>query len=117
MSAALKQLLWYLIAGTRGGVNRARIIETLHRRPHNAHQLGEALGLDYRTVRHHLDLLVRNGLLTRPAGDAYAAPYFLSAVLEANYAVFEDVRRQVSQDGPHGRDGTGSSADQNLKQE
>ncbi len=96
MSAALKQLLWYLIAGTRGGVNRARIIETLHGRPHNAHQLGEALGLDYRTIRHHLDLLVRNGLLTRPAGDAYAAPYFLSSMLEANYAAFEEVRGQAS---------------------
>ncbi len=95
MSAALRQLLWYLIAGTRGGVNRARIIETLHGRPYNAHQLGEALGLDYRTIRHHLDLLVRNGLLTRPAGDAYAAPYFLSAILEANYSVFEEVSRHV----------------------
>ncbi len=94
MSTALKQLLWYLIAGTRGGANRARIIETLHGRPHNAHQLGEALGLDYRTIRHHLDLLVRNGLLTRPAGDAYAAPYFLSSIIEANYATFEEVRGQ-----------------------
>ncbi len=92
MSAAVKQLLWYLIAGTRGGANRARIIEALRARPYNAHQLGEALGLDYRTVRHHLGLLTRNGLLTRPAGDAYAAPYFLSSVLEANFADFEAVR-------------------------
>ena len=103
MSAAFKQLLWYLIAGTRGGANRARIIDTLHRRPHNAHQLGEALGLDYRTVRHHLDLLVRNGLLTRPAGDAYAAPYFLSSLLEANYAAYEEVRGQVSTPSRQGR--------------
>ncbi len=102
MSAALRQLLWYLIAGTRGGVNRARIVETLRERPCNAHQLGEALGLDYRTVRHHLALLEKNGLLTRPAGDAYAAPYFLSAVLEANYADFEAVHRQVGKAPPHG---------------
>ncbi len=92
MSAALRQLLWYLIAGTRGGPNRVRIIEALRARPYNAHQLGEALGLDYRTVRHHLDLLQRNGLLSRPVGDAYASPYFLSSVLEANYSVFEEVR-------------------------
>ncbi len=102
MSAAFRQLLWYLIAGTRGGVNRARIIETLRERPHNAHQIGEALGLDYRTVRHHLGLLEKNGLLTRPAGDAYAAPYFLSAILEANYADFEAVRRQVGARPTHG---------------
>ena len=95
MSAALRQLLWYLIGGTRGGANRARIIEALRERPHNAHQLSEALGLDYRTVRHHLDLLVKNSLLTRPAGNAYAAPYFLSPYLEGNYALFEEVRRQA----------------------
>ena len=95
MSAALRQLLWYLIAGTRGGVNRARILETLRARPHNAHQLSESLGLDYRTVRHHLDLLQKNGLITRPAGDAYASPCFLSAYLEANYTVFEEIRKNI----------------------
>lgn len=92
MSAALRQLLWYLIAGTRGGRNRARILEALRERPHNAHQLSDALGLDYRTVRHHLDLLLRNGLVARPAGEAYASPYFLSAILDANFAIFEEVR-------------------------
>jgi len=89
----LRQLLWYLIAGTRGGANRARIIALLRARPHNPHQVSEALDLDYRTVRHHLNLLARNGLVTRPAGDAYGAPYFLSAQLEGNYGVFEEVLR------------------------
>lgn len=95
MSSALRQLLWFLIAGTRGGPNRARIIELLRSRPCNAHQIAEDLGLDYRTVRHHLDLLEKNGLLTRPAGSAYAAPYFLSGYFEANYAIFEEVRRNI----------------------
>jgi DNA-binding transcriptional ArsR family regulator len=95
VSAALRQLLWYMLAGTRGGVNRARVLEALKERPHNAHQLSEALALDYRTVRHHLDLLRKNGLITQPAGNAYAAPYFVAAILEANWAVFEEIRRQV----------------------
>jgi len=95
MSAALRHLLWYLIAGTRGGPNRARIVVALRGRPYNAHQLSEALGLDYRTVRHHLDLLEKNGLVTRPAGDAYAAPYVLSTYLETNYAVFEEIQSKA----------------------
>lgn len=99
MSAALRQLLWFLLAGTRGGLNRARIIEALRARPRNANQLGKDLGLDYRTIRHHLDLLQRNGLLTRPAGDAYAAPYFLSPYLEGNFAVFEEIRRNMPPSG------------------
>lgn len=99
MSAALRQLLWYLIAGTRGGPNRARIIEALHDRPYNANQLSGALGLDYRTTRHHLDLLQKNGLIIRPGGDAYASPYFLSPYLEGNYAVFVEVRRTLPSQG------------------
>ena len=95
MSAALRQVLWYMLAGARGGANRARILEALRERPSNAHQLAERLGLDYRTVRHHLDLLLRNGLVSRPAGDAYASPYFLSRLLEANLAVYEEVRRKA----------------------
>jgi len=95
VSAALRQLLWYLLAGARGGANRARILETLKERPYNAHQLAERLGLDYRTIRHHLDLLLKNRLISRPAGDAYAAPYFLSPILEANFAIFEEVRRKA----------------------
>src|SRR5438445_12808867 len=95
MSAALKQLLLYLIAGTRGGENRARILQALRARPSNAHQLSESFGLDYRTIRHHLDLLRKNGLIVRPAGDAYAAPYFLSTLLESNYADLEEILTKV----------------------
>jgi len=99
VSAALRQLLWYLIAGTRGGMNRARIIEALRERPYNANQLAEALGLDYRTIRHHPDLLQKNGLITRPTGDAYASPYFLSPYLEGNYAIFEAIRAKMKPPG------------------
>ena len=95
MSAALRQLLWFLLAGTRGGPNRARIIEALRARPRNPNQLGTDLSLDYRTIRHHLDLLERNGLVTRPAGSAYAAPYFLAGYLEGNYGIFEEIRRKM----------------------
>ncbi len=93
MSLALRQILWYLIAGTRGGANRGQILEALHQRPQNAHALSEALALDYRTIRHHLALLERNGLITRPAGDVYASPYFLAPILEANLDLLREIRR------------------------
>ena len=99
MTAALRQLLWYLIAGTRGGMNRARILEALHERPYNANQLSETLGLDYRTIRHHLELLQKNGLVSRPSGEAYASPYFVSPYLEGNYAVFEEIRKKLLSSG------------------
>jgi len=79
MSPGFRSLMWYLLFGTRGGPNRRRILDELVRSPANAHQLASTLGLDYRTVRHHLRLLEKNGAVSRPVGDAYAAPYELAA--------------------------------------
>jgi DNA-binding transcriptional ArsR family regulator len=53
----LKYLLGWLIAGTRGGATRAKIIETLKETPQNANQLATLLGMDYRTIRHHIKVL------------------------------------------------------------
>jgi DNA-binding transcriptional ArsR family regulator len=89
---AYRSLLWYLLVGTRGGPNRARILDELLESPQNAHRLAESLSLDYRTVRHHLLLLEKNGLVTRPVGDAYATPYELSPHLALHFDVVEQVR-------------------------
>ena len=79
MSPGFRSLMWYMLYGTRGGPNRRRLLEELTRTPANAHQLAAALELDYRTVRHHLRILERNGAVVRPVGDAYATPYEISA--------------------------------------
>jgi predicted transcriptional regulator len=96
VSGDIRQLLWFLIAGGRGGPNRARILEELRERPSNAHQLAAALGLDYRTIRYHLRLLERNGLVTHPSAAQYGAPYFVTAYLEANFAFLDEVRAKVA---------------------
>ncbi len=66
-----KYVLGWLIAGTRGGVTRARIITTLKETPQNANQLATLLGMDYRTIRHHLEVLEKNKLITS-AGEGTA---------------------------------------------
>jgi len=80
-----RSLLWYLLAGTRGGPNRLRLLELLREAPANAHQLAQGLGLDYRTARHHLQLLERGGVIVRPIGRAYASPYELSPRMRADF--------------------------------
>lgn len=92
MTDAYRSLLWYLLVGTRGGPNRNRILNELAENPKNAHRLAESLSLDYRTVRHHLLLLEKNGLVTRPVGDAYGAPYELSPHVALHFDVIEEVR-------------------------
>jgi len=86
----MKYLLGWLIAGTRGGVSRAEIIQALQEAPQNANQLAEQLGKDYRTIRHHLQVLEKNRIVTS-AGERYGLTYFLSPQMEENYALFEDI--------------------------
>ena len=90
----LKYLLGWLIAGSRGGVTRAKILETLHENPQNANQLATSLEMDYRTIRHHLKLLHKNRIITS-TGDGYGNTYFLSVDLEENYALFEEILNKL----------------------
>ncbi|MBC8225139.1 winged helix-turn-helix transcriptional regulator [Candidatus Bathyarchaeota archaeon] len=89
-SRSFRHLLHWLIAGSRGGVNRAKIISILNDEPMNANQLTGILEVDYRTVRHHLDVLEKNGVIT-PMGERYGMMYFLSPEMEENYQVFEEI--------------------------
>jgi len=85
-----RHLLQWLIGGTRGGVNRGRIINALMEQPMNANQLGNLLGLDYRTIRHHLEVMEKNRLISS-MGDRYGKMYFVSMELEENFDVFEEI--------------------------
>jgi DNA-binding transcriptional ArsR family regulator len=91
---SLKYLLGWLIAGTRGGPTRAKIIGALKESPQNANQLATLLKMDYKTMRHHLEVLEKNKMLTS-VGDRYGATYFLSQMLEDNYSIFEEITRKI----------------------
>jgi DNA-binding transcriptional ArsR family regulator len=86
--------LGWLIAGTRGGSTRAKIINALREAPQNANQLATLLEMDYRTIRHHLNVLQKNKLITS-AGEGYGTTYFLSIVLEENYTLFEEILNKI----------------------
>jgi DNA-binding transcriptional ArsR family regulator len=90
----LKYLLGWLIAGTRGGMTRAKIIKILKDTPQNANQLATQLKMDYRTIRHHLEVLEKNKIITT-VGEGYGVTYFLSAIMEENYAVFEEILNRI----------------------
>ena len=90
----LKYLLGWLIAGTRGGVTRAKILETLRENPQNANQLANSLEMDYRTIRHHLKILQKNRIITS-AGNGYGTTYFLSPEMEENYGLFEEIMNKL----------------------
>ena len=91
---SFKYLLGWLIAGTRGGATRAQIIKTLKEAPRNANQLANLLRMDYRTIRHHLEVLEKNRIIVS-AGEGYGTTYFLSPNMEDSYALFEEIMAKV----------------------
>jgi hypothetical protein len=86
----MRRNIWWLIAGSRGGENRARIIKSIHDEPKNANQLAENLGLDYKTIRHHLDHLVSNQILVSE-GPGYGKIFFLTETFEKEFNDFIEV--------------------------
>jgi DNA-binding transcriptional ArsR family regulator len=86
----LRRVLWYVLGGSRGGENRAKIINELRNRPMNMNQLAEKLSLDYRTVMHHVGVLTSNSLVVGQ-GEKYGAMYFLSPRLEEGISVFLEI--------------------------
>jgi DNA-binding transcriptional ArsR family regulator len=86
----VKKRLWHLVVGTRGGLKRAEIIALVGRRPYNAHEISRLMGVDYKTARHHLRVLVENGVLDA-SEDHYGALYFWSPWLRQNAATWREV--------------------------
>ena len=86
----MEGVVWYVLAGTRGGENRARILEALHDRPRNPNQLAEDLELNYTTVRHHLDVLTENGMAEQ-AGEGYGAVYLPTDRVRDHWDIVERI--------------------------
>jgi len=90
----MRQLLWWLIGGSRGGANRLRIVRTLHDRPMNTNQLSETLDLNYKTVQHHLEVLEENNIVTTQGAD-YGKMFFLTDQMTANLDILEEIAEQA----------------------
>ena len=87
---SVRQLIGWLIAGTKGGKTRAKIIKILKNSPKNSNQLATLLKVNYKTIRHHITILEKNKLIIS-AGDHYSTAYFLSELMEENYGLFEEI--------------------------
>jgi DNA-binding transcriptional ArsR family regulator len=95
---SLERVLWWLFAGSAGAETRSRVLRAIREQPRNAQQLAHALDLDYTTVRHHLRVMERNGLVTT-TGDRYGKLYFLSNSMESHWEIFERILERTKRDG------------------
>jgi predicted transcriptional regulator len=90
----MKKILLWLIMGTRGGINRGKIIKKLHERPFNANKISNSLNLNYRTVTHHLNILEKNNIVNT-IGDKYGKVYILSEEMEKEFSDFDEIWGQL----------------------
>jgi DNA-binding transcriptional ArsR family regulator len=90
----MEDVLWHLLASSRGGPSRVRILRAIDERPRNANQLADALDLDYTTVRHHLDRLVENNVVRSTEND-YGAVYLVTDQARSNWDTVEEILETV----------------------
>lgn len=94
----MEGVLWYVLTGTRGGENRVRILRAVADRPRNPNQLAEDLDLDYTTIRHHLDVLVENGIVEQ-GGEGYGAVYLPSDRVRNHWETVEEIVGMLDDSG------------------
>ncbi len=86
----IKMLFWSVFAGSKGCINRVKVVLKLRHTPLNTNQISELLGLDYKVVERHLEILEKNNLVAK-VGNRYSVTYFLSPLLESNLNLFDEV--------------------------
>jgi len=95
---SFKRAMMYIFVATRGGFNRARIVDLLRKEPMNANRIAERLGLDYKTVQHHLKLLEENEVVvTSSPKSTYGTVYFLTPYVEKHLEVLRSMWARFGQ--------------------
>ena len=86
----IKMMFWSVFAGSKSCINRVKIVLKIKQTPLNTNQLAHDLGLDYKVVERHLQILEDHKLVTK-IGNKYGITYFLSPLLESNLNLFDEV--------------------------
>lgn len=89
-----RMILWLIIAGTRGGINRARILNLIKETPTNANKIATILKLDHKTVIHHIEILLKNELISKDDKD-YGATYNLTQIMKNNQNTLTEIMEKI----------------------
>jgi DNA-binding transcriptional ArsR family regulator len=89
-----RMILWLIIAGTRGGINRARILNLIRETPTNANKIANILKLDHKTVMHHIEILSKHELIIKDDKD-YGATYNLTQIMKNNQNVLAEIMEKI----------------------
>lgn len=78
------------------------MIELLRDRPYNANTLAAAMGMDYKTIRHHLRVLEKNHIVQPSKEGGYGVIYFLTDDFSRHLPEFQAIWERIgkSQNSP-----------------
>jgi predicted transcriptional regulator len=65
-------------------------MSAIRENPSNQHHLSKAIGVDYKTISHHVKVLEKNNLISK-IGEKYGTLYFGSALFEENQNTFHEI--------------------------
>jgi predicted transcriptional regulator len=88
----VKRLLWFVFSGSRGGLNRLKIISKIKENPSNINQLAKELNLDYKAIQHHIRVLEKNNLISK-VGEKYGVTYFVSPFLKSIWRHLQKLKK------------------------
>ena len=83
-----EQTMYWLLSGSKGAINRVRIIAELDKKPVNMNELSKKTNLNYKTIQHHIQLLLENNLIVE-RGSKYGKIFFLSPQLDEKKSLFK----------------------------
>jgi predicted transcriptional regulator len=63
--------------------------------PANSNQISTNLNLNYKTVIHHLNVLIKNGLIITDEKEIYGSIYFLTPLMEQNFELFTEIIEKI----------------------
>ena len=89
--------LYDLIVIRNGGMNTMRIIDEILMKPQNANQIAKRLGLNYKTVTYHLDLICNHNYATKENFDKHYS-YFPSDKLVRNLEEYNKIQESMQSD-------------------
>ncbi|WP_297068732.1 winged helix-turn-helix domain-containing protein [Thermococcus sp.] len=88
MDRNLRNILLWLLVGSKGGRTRVRILRLVMEKPVNVHKVAKELGLNYRTAKYHLGLMLEHGIVEK-VGEDYGAIYVPSHDVEESWDEIE----------------------------
>ena len=89
----MNKILFSLIS-KKGGPTRLKIINELYKSPQNRNELSKKLKIQYRTVIHHMNILLDENIVEKE-NKKYGRLYFLTEYMYDNEDKFRKFEKQM----------------------